>query len=270
MKHEVSVATWRRAIPFFLISVFILLCPVMLRADAAPGAGFADSPHDFSGKGAGNNQRQGNGVTTGPCTFCHTPHKALKTRLLWNHTLPNTNYTWGDITHTMGGTQLPQISNTWTGPTRFCLSCHDGAVAIGDIAWFNRQSWTGGAAVDDKKHDSGQYNIASPAGSMTGNHPVGHPYPFGKVANTYNSVTTGATVYLTDFNTDPTAKNIRLFSDATGIVVAGAVAGKTGIECTSCHGVHNETGIVKDEPLLRGTKGGKDDPEYICMKCHTR
>ncbi len=102
--------------------------------------------------------------------------------------------------------------------------------------------------------------------------PVAHPYPYNRAPNTYNSTTTGAQVYVADFAMDPTASGIRLFNDAAGEVTAGPVAGTSGIECTSCHGVHNETGIVQDEPLLRGTKGhAKGSPgNYICMKCHTR
>ena len=247
-------------------------------AGAGAGTGFTGSPHDFSGKNAGTNQRAGTAVTTGGCTFCHTPHKAAQTRLLWNHTLSTNSYGWSDATETTGGTKLqsPAIAGGatgWSGPTKFCLSCHDGSVAIGDIAWFNRQAWSAGSAIDSTKHSSGQYNIASTTGDLKGNHPVAFPYPFGKVQNSYNGVTTGAGVYMTDFNTDPTTLGIRLFSDSTGIVVAGTVAGKTGIECTSCHGVHNETGLVYDEPLLRGTKGGSTTgpgASYICMKCHTR
>ncbi len=240
-----------------------------------PGGGFSGSPHDFSGVAAGTNQRAGGEVTTGACSFCHTPHKAYTTRLLWNHTLSTNTFTWTDITMTMGGTALPTIGANWTGPTRFCLSCHDGSVAIGDIAWFNRRQWTGATALisPDYRHNTGQFNIAA-GPSLNGNHPVGHPYPFQRALNTYNSTTTGTAVYTPDFNPDPTTLGIRLFNDdGAGVVTAGTVVGRTGIECTSCHGVHNEVGLVFDEPLLRGTKGGTGTgagASYICMKCHTR
>ena len=264
------------AIPFVTITVLLAFWSGFIQGSTAPGTGFTGSPHDFSGKSAGTNQRSGTAATTGGCSYCHTPHKAYQTRLLWNHTLSANNFSWSDATATTGGTTLPTIAGGaggWSGPTKFCLSCHDGSVAIGDIAWFNRQAWSGGAALDTTKHNSGQYNIASPTGDLKGNHPVAFPYPFNKAQNTYNGTTTGTGTYLTDFNTDPTSLGIRLFSDATGIVVANAVAGKTGIECTSCHGVHNEVGLVFDEPLLRGTKGGSTTgpgANYICMKCHTR
>jgi len=254
-----------------LVIALLGTIPLLARADAAPGTGFLNSVHDFSGKGAGTGLRSGSGIDTGACTFCHTPHKAQETRLLWNHTLSANTFSWSDVTTTVGGTPLPTIATTWTGPTKFCLSCHDGSVAIGDIAWFNRQSWSGANALDNTKHDSGQYNIASPTGDMAGNHPVAHPYPYQQAQNSYNGTQTGIGVFVQDFNPDPTALGIRLFNEVSpGIIAAGAASGKTGIECTSCHGVHNEVGIVQDEPLLRGKIGGSNEPEYICMKCHTR
>jgi hypothetical protein len=237
------------------------------------GSGFTNSPHDFSGIAAGN---AGNPTaTTGGCTFCHTPHRAQQQALLWNHTLSSNTFSWDAGAVTAGGTPYPTIDTTWKGPTKLCLSCHDGSVAIGDIAWFNKQAWTGAAALDPTTHDVDVFNIAdSTTGSMTGNHPVAFPYPFQQTTtNTYNGVTTGANVFVSDFNPDPTSLGIRLFNDNAGNISAGAVAGSTGIECSSCHGVHNERTLVFDRPLLRGTLGGSGTgpgASYICQKCHDR
>ena len=45
----------------------------------------------------------------GVCTFCHTPHRAVQTRLLWNHTLSQNTFEW-DVTTTTGGTPFPTIT----------------------------------------------------------------------------------------------------------------------------------------------------------------
>ncbi len=266
----------------FSIPLVVLAFAVISYAGTGPGSGFTDSPHDFSANGA-------NTQAVGACTFCHTPHKAQQTRLLWNHTLSSTNYTWTDATTTMGGTTLPTITAGaagWKGPTKFCLSCHDGTVAIGDIAWFKEQSRTGGDALNPTRHSSGEFNIAN-VGDMKGNHPVAFPYPwYNGAISTYNGVTTGAQLASdlakealggapgAEFNTDPTTLGIRLFNDSGADVAAGPVASKTGIECTSCHGVHNEPGFVVEDLLLRGKLiGNSGTPAatgYICMKCHTR
>ena len=243
-----------------------------LGADYAPGAGIAGTPHDFSGYSAGTNQRSGTLVTTGACVFCHTPHKGYRTRLLWNHSHPPADYTWGNYTVTAGGTPLPTVQSTWEGPTVFCLSCHDGTVARGDIAWFNRQSWTGGNALDTSRVNIGAvsnpFSLTEFMHGMIGtNHPVAVPYPYLQARNTYNGVTTGAGVPLADYRADPTPLGIRLFNNPSGQeVIAGPASGRTGIECTSCHGPHNERGVVVDKPFLRGFNGG--GPGNLCNKCH--
>jgi len=248
--------------------IFLIAARRAVPVDSGPGTGFQGSAHDFSGEAAGSDQRTGHEVKSGPCTFCHTPHKAYGTRLLWNHTYSANTYTWTEVTHTTGGTRLPTIRPDWTGPTVYCLSCHDGTVAVGDIAWFNRQAWGGGRALDQERHASGSKNIASTAGNMRGNHPVAHPYPFQRTLSTYNQTTTGDGVDLRRFNPDPTSRGIRLFNDASGIVIAEPVTGRTGIECSSCHGVHNERGVVRDSKLLRGTRNPQE-PDYLCTKCHS-
>lgn len=246
-----------------LVALVVGAAPAL--AQYTPGAGFTGSPHDFSGVVVGSE-------TTGACTFCHTPHRALQQSLLWNHELSSNTFSWEAGAVTAGGTPYPTIDLTWKGPSKLCLSCHDGSVAIGDIAWFNQ---SGPLSLDLTTHDTDVFNIADAAtGAMVGNHPVAFPYPFQQTTtNTFNGVTTGATVFVDDFNPDPTALGIRLFNDNAGVVSAGAVAGSTGIECTSCHGVHNERGLVFGVNLLRGTLGGSASgpgASYICTKCHDR
>ena len=245
-----------------IVSLLLLPCLQHLFADYTPGAGIRNTPHDFTNDGH-------NSMTVGACTFCHTPHKSYQTRLLWNHTHAPTNYTWGNYTQTLGGTPLPTIQSGWQGPTVFCLSCHDGTVARGDIAWFQEKSWTGTSAINKDKVNIGcTDNITCFMEGMIGNnHPVAAPYPYLQVRNTYNGVTTGTRVALAKYVSNPTTSGIRLFNNPAALQVsAGPTAGKTGIECTSCHGPHNEPGMVKDKPFLRGKNSGGTDG--ICYKCH--
>ena len=211
----------------------------------------------------------------GLCTTCHTPHKALDTRLLWNHKLSTNVFAWTDQTTTIGGTEFPTVSTAWNGPTKYCLSCHDGSVAVGDIAWFD-----GGKPdiTNTMRHDGANDPARIAAGAeMKGNHPVAFPYPFGQVANTYNNKTTNANVIMTEFNGDPQntgpgLKGIRLFTQTGVNVTAGATAGDTnvGIECSSCHDPHNVQ--TEDHYFLRGKLEWSADGAdlYICTKCHTK
>jgi doubled CXXCH motif protein len=247
----------------------ILLGAIMLGlapavAWAAPGDGLLGTGHDFSLKSVtGGN---GETFTTGLCTFCHTPHKALSTLLLWNHTLSTNTFSW-DVPKTTAGTTFPTFKgDTYKGPTAKCLSCHDGSVAIGDVAWFGEGKPA--SPLDTTKHGSGDpFNVGF-GGAMAGNHPVAMPYPYLNAKNTYNGVTTGDGASLTEWQATPLA-NIRVFSDdGAGNITGGvAVAAKTGIECSSCHDPHNKAAV--DDLFLRGTIGG-NDTNYLCLKCHIK
>jgi hypothetical protein len=231
-------------------------------AFGAPGDGIGNSAHDFT---------QESTQPVGACTFCHTPHRAQQTKLLWNHTLSGLTYSWSDTTVTTGGTPLPTFDASWQGVSKNCLSCHDGSVAIGDVAWFDG---TAGPELFDLFHDQEDdpalITFATPGtGDLAGNHPVAMPFPFQNQASTYNNVTTGAAAVQSGWQADPQTLGIRLFNDdGAGNVSAGAVVGQTGIECSSCHDPHNGQGVV-DVYFLRGTLTG-NDTNYICLRCHVK
>lgn len=245
-----------------LVLALTALLPVMAQAQT-PGSGIAGTAHDFY---AGTFVQD---TTIGECTFCHTPHKAVSTLLLWNHSLStNATFQW-DVTASTAGTTFPTITNSYNGPTAKCLSCHDGSVAIGDIAWFQEASHTGAAAWNTTQITDPTYIIGG-GGDMSGNHPVAMPYPYQNAANTYNTSTTGSGAVLTEWQADPTTLNIRLFNDNDGTgtnISAGPVALKTGIECSSCHDPHNKA--ATEDMFLRGSLTG-NDTNYLCLKCHIK
>ena len=214
------------------------------------------------------------------CTFCHTPHKAKSSLLLWNHTLSSNTFQW-DVAATTSGTALPGFTgNAYNGPSAKCLSCHDGSVAIGDVGWFNEAAREGANAINGFKiGGAGVSNATTPGttskmigsgGNLSGNHPVAIPYPLNGAPNVYNGSTSGAQLATNDFATDPTANNIRLYSDIGGGAIVGkATPGKSGIECSSCHDPHNKA--AKDDYFLRGKlTGGTQADGYICLQCHKK
>jgi len=245
------------------------------------GSGFNGSYHDFvNGPGAshsGTVNLNGTNTTVGQCTLCHTPHNAIQSALAWNHALSNnTQFTWSDADSTMAGTPYATIQATYAGPTAKCLSCHDGSVSPATIAWFEGQvplpgpgtacTTTGGITTcAGTKYDTiGNY------GNMKGMHPVAMPYPCA-VGTTYNGVSTGAQIILSQFN-NPPKQPIRLCTqDGAGTVIhasqTAACTSSTGIECGSCHDIHNSSD-VQDMDLLRGTISGSSG--YICNNCHNK
>jgi hypothetical protein len=61
------------------------------------------------------------------CTFCHAPHNVLpNVTPLWNHQLSSQTYTTYTSSTYISGSQNPSSSSS-----KFCLSCHDGTVAVG-------------------------------------------------------------------------------------------------------------------------------------------
>jgi predicted CXXCH cytochrome family protein len=251
-------------------TLLLLVSMLLLGAGVAwASGGIVGTVHDFTTTGASLGQTPdftAHDSNVGLCTYCHTPHNAGTNRLIWNHQLPGTTYSWSGVTQTIGGTQLPSIPSAWQGPSKFCLSCHDGTVEVGYVYWFNEAA--------NQHLNTNTMTLShkmATAGSLNGNHPVAVPYPFGGVANTYNGVITGSGVLLSGFYNDPTGGGIRLFNDdGTGNhnITAGPVALQTGMECSSCHDPHNGPTAGPDK-FLRGTLGGSD-ANYICLKCHNK
>ncbi|MCK5606390.1 hypothetical protein KAR91_31100 [Candidatus Pacearchaeota archaeon] len=92
-----------------------------------PARGASDiinSKHNLSSTGPGEIRAL---VEDRICIFCHTPHNANPGTPLWNKKLEPTTYTLYDSTTLAASTQQP------SGPTRLCLSCHDGTIALGDV-----------------------------------------------------------------------------------------------------------------------------------------
>lgn len=231
---------------------------------ASPGAGMLASAHDFTQSGDPTLP------SVGLCTFCHTPHKATSTLLLWNHTYSANTFAW-DVAATTAGTALPSFTgSSYSGPSAKCLSCHDGSVAVGDVGWFSGASHIGTtASLNPSKITTVAYQVGK-FGKMIGTHPVAVPYPLSGAPNVYNGSTTGARLATNDFVPDPTGNNIRLYADVGGGTIIGKViAGQTGIECTSCHDPHNKA--ANDVYFLRGKLTGSTVSDgYLCLQCHVK
>lgn len=98
-------------------------------------AGLRETVHNLSPGGAGRRQAGGQGggaalAGSGEddlCNFCHTPHDAGASRGLWNHEMEPVTYKLYESSTTEAQIQQP------TGSSRFCLSCHDGLIALGAL-----------------------------------------------------------------------------------------------------------------------------------------
>ena len=83
------------------------------------------SPHDLSVSGPGRIHALEEEQV---CIFCHAPHNATGQSPLWNRHMPPTHYRIYESSTTDARIDQP------SGPSKMCLSCHDGALALGLVA----------------------------------------------------------------------------------------------------------------------------------------
>lgn len=88
-------------------------------------ASVVDTKHNLSSSGPGEIKAISEDQV---CIFCHTPHNAVPQTPLWNRAIDEgVNYIIYDST-----TFNVNISQP-SGPSRLCLSCHDGTVGLGTL-----------------------------------------------------------------------------------------------------------------------------------------
>jgi predicted CXXCH cytochrome family protein len=99
------------------------------------------------------------------CIFCHTPHNATPLSPLWNKEIEPRVYTVY-TSPTLQAGPLPQPA----GPTKLCLTCHDGTIAMGAV--LNPAGGISMAGSDQLAPGS----LANFGFDLSGHHPVSFPY----------------------------------------------------------------------------------------------
>ncbi len=102
-----------------LLSILILYSVI-----AEAKTGIIATKHNLSTTGPGEIKAI---IETRICVFCHTPHNAFPRTPLWNRELEPQNY------ETYTSTTITALPLQPDGPSRLCLSCHDGTIALGAV-----------------------------------------------------------------------------------------------------------------------------------------
>ncbi len=165
------------------------------------------------------------------CTICHlvTPITGREFKPVWNQTASMNTFGFYSSRQTYVGTRLPSNIGSFQSLSNICLSCHDGSSA--------KRMNVGGFKT----------NSISKNGDLSGNHPVGIPYPDRPRAS-YNGIISNA-------KPDGYVRNpsqVKLFGDRPG---------RKGIECSSCHDIHQATNT---KYMLRDSTG------TLCIRCHIK
>jgi doubled CXXCH motif protein len=271
--------------------IFAVLAAICL-APSALAQGIRNSAHDLSNTSGTTTVKNQEAAHNQICIFCHTPHHALSTQLLWNHSASLTAaWSWGTdldgnaMTRSTAGTTLP---TTLRGASKRCLGCHDGTVALGDMS-----NAGGGAAgiMTGLGNIAGQTDaegklvnaafLVGTSGNMGGNHPISIPYAGQTAYNSINSSVSAAEVgpavlggYFDVVTAGCTsATGICTSAPATdgrqgaAINLIPAIPGGTtnvGVECTSCHEPHNKYGYHSFARVDVENASG------LCRSCHNK
>lgn len=198
------------------------------------------------------------------CAFCHTPHHALPADAsdympLWSHELTDLAYTKYD-----SASMVADIQDPLAGPSRLCMSCHDGKVAIDQH--YNKAGVTGidvangdggGTRFNDLFNQAGNtkrggINVGSD-GDLSNDHPVGFKYA-DVVAAMPNDIYDENTQFLDN----PANKTI------------GDCLTNGYMTCATCHDVHNKDNVADAGFTYNFFLYSPQADSKICLSCHNK
>jgi len=213
------------------------------------------------------------------CVFCHTPHNAditvAESAPLWNHELTQAEflpYEWA----TPENAGLI-IDDPLIGPSRLCMSCHDGVVAVdqhGPAVPFD-----GTANLSGGRGDIGN---SGDLFGLTDDHPIGFSYVdavnvrnvVDGAGNAKEEVVPVTEFFATAVDTNVPAGTYNIVTREGTRRIQDVLYGGEIMTCASCHEVHNKENVIQEI----GTNGvtpnyflyGLEKDSLICLSCHIK
>ncbi|MFA5865580.1 MAG: cytochrome c3 family protein [Phycisphaerae bacterium] len=158
------------------------------------------------------------------CIFCHTPHKAQPQTPLWNRHSPTAYYRIYRSSTTDARIEQP------FGPSKMCLSCHDGTLALGLV---RSRPATDPIAMTSFTMPPGPSNLTT---DLSDDHPIGFRYDLALA------------------NADLQLRNPQEISRKLDL------GPHNEVHCTTCHDPHNnQLGNFLRLPDRKGV---------LCTSCH--
>lgn len=269
-----------------LISIFVVGALAAAASTAiagtAPRTGVNGSFHDITYLGAtigSYNQDDYQRV----CIFCHTPHNAQPATSginapLWNHDISTVNltpYTWS------APANLPIAFNAdpLVGPSRLCMSCHDGVTAV--------DSHGPDTGVGTAQGNNNGTNVLTSVGRYIDNlsvtHPIGFLYQDALDARGTNEIIAPTSNFIDRVpsaalaaGADTTPAN----RVATGFTYTSKKISDTlyggYLTCASCHEVHNTNNSANDPSASNPAYTpnyyvwAREQNSALCLSCHVK
>lgn len=233
-----------------------------------PGTGISGSKHDMNRLLV--NQPTAGATADGQqriCAFCHTPHHKVDASMtdynpLWSHTLNNSAFTaYGAKTVTFEGAGARMAADPLTGPSRLCMSCHDGVIAVDQ-----HYNAAGTANNQHLKGDGWDEVGVGLANDVSNDHPIGFDIS-GYPAADAEVGSGGMPIFGSAIRSNLLAPNNTKLNNRPFTSIgfnSGGVGGATYFTCASCHEVHNKdnAGTYFLYEVQPGSK--------ICLMCHDK
>jgi hypothetical protein len=247
---------------------------------AARGDGVVGGPHDMTVYGYVDSQSR-------VCAFCHTPHHAAAATAgqeyvpLWSRAEDTKLFNIAYQSSTINASQLQNgTDDKAIGPTRLCMSCHDGTIAPDQ-----HYGATAGALVLNGDNFSAVGNgagVGSGAAGLTNDHPVGFDYSYVAIGPENPATITPDAATLAaaaaDANKDAWIRNpaATFIGNKLGLTVGDrlyvAADGKAYMTCATCHDVHNKKNLYDTtgaEPVNYLVLAPQKD-SALCLSCHIK
>jgi hypothetical protein len=224
-------------------------------AGTAPGTGVVGSLHDMNTITGATDDAQGR-----VCAFCHTPHHALpdpnsSQQPLWSHQY--TGYIANVLPYASPTLQAAiDATDPLMGPSRLCMSCHDGVVAV------DQHYGTAGTKVGIGGDGWGGRDIGlATAGNadLSNDHPIGFSYLNAQAADIGGGLFAAAgRTFINNTNNDT-------------LTIEDVLDKGEFMTCATCHDVHN-----KDNATNTIGSGfnyfvyAPQDNSALCLTCHDK
>jgi Zn-finger protein len=241
-------------------AVLVALTAGAAIAGMAPGTGVVGSAHDMNLiANAGGLTADGQGRV---CAFCHTPHHALvdpkgENQPLWSHQF--TGYVANFVPYASPTLQAVIDNDPLMGPSRLCMSCHDGVVAA-DQHYGGAQTGSNARLLSDAFGGVaiGKATDGTNA-DFSNDHPIGFSY-----TNAKNADIGGGLFAASGRHFINNAKNAAL-------TVEDVLLNGEFMTCATCHDVHNKDNAanVKDAAKNYFVYAPQDN-SALCLTCHNK
>jgi Doubled CXXCH motif (Paired_CXXCH_1) len=273
-KGVIRPASWLISLVFVVSATVI--GPGTARAGSLPGTGISGSSHDIGYLGAVfNNYAQDDFQRT--CIFCHTPHNAqigsLALPPLWNRAESTANltpYTWA----APANLQVSFNADPLVGPSRLCMSCHDGVTAVdshGPYSGSARGSYEGTALINSPGRYIDNLSVVHPIGFLYQDAMDARPDELIDPSNYYiDRVPSGAAAAGISTR-NRLASN---FTYRTKKIIDTLYGGY--VTCATCHDAHNTDNAMNDPALSNPGYipnyfvWAREQNSALCLSCHIK